>query len=86
MVAAELRFGAEKSIKREYNSERLKRFLSLFEIVHFYNDASKCYGVIRAKLEQSGQIIGANDLVIAATVLSNNGILITRNTKDLSDN
>jgi tRNA(fMet)-specific endonuclease VapC len=38
MVAAELIYGAEKSMKREYNLEKAKLFLSLYEIVPF--DAS----------------------------------------------
>ena len=84
MVAAELRLGVEKSARREYNSERLERFLSLYEIVPFDDDATKCYAKIRAELELSGKIIGANDLVIAATVLSKGGTLITRNTDEFS--
>jgi tRNA(fMet)-specific endonuclease VapC len=84
MVVAELRFGVEKSAKRDYNSERLERFLSLYEIVPFEDDATRHYAEIRAALERSGKIIGANDLVIAATVLSNSGTLITRNTKEFS--
>ncbi|MCL2084101.1 MAG: PIN domain-containing protein [Oscillospiraceae bacterium] len=84
MVAAELRLGAEKSARREYNSERLERFLSLYEIVPFDDDAAKSYAKLRAELERSGQVIGANDMVIAATVLSGGGTLITRNTDEFS--
>ena len=84
IVAGELRFGVEKSAKREYNSERLERFLSLYEIVPFDDKATKCYAKIRATLERSGKIIGANDLIIAATTLSNGGTLITRNTDEFS--
>jgi len=84
IVAAELRFGVEKSIKREYNAERLERFLALYEIVPFNDEASKCYAVIRSFLEQRGQLIGANDIIIAATVLSNSGTLVTRNISEFS--
>jgi len=84
MVVAELRLGVEKSARREYNSERLERFLSLYEIVPFDDEATKCYAKIRAELERGGKIIGANDLVIAATVLNNDGTLITRNTDEFS--
>ena len=83
-VAAELRLGCEKSAKREYNSQRLERFLSLYDVVPFDNDCSKVYAKIRAALELSGKIIGANDLIIAATVLCNNGTLITRNINEFS--
>ena len=84
MVAAELRYGVEKSAKREYNSERLEKFLELFEIVPFDEQSSICYAAIRADLERRGLIIGANDIIIAATVLSRNGTLITRNTSEFS--
>ena len=84
MVVAELRLGVEKSARREFNSERLERFLSLYEIIPFDDDATKCYAKIRAELERSGKIIGANDLVIAATVLSKDGTLVTRNTGEYS--
>ena len=84
IVAAELRLGVEKSVRREFNSERLERFLSLYEIAPFDDASSKYYAKIRAELERSGNIIGANDLIIAATVLSNKGILVTRNTGEFS--
>jgi len=84
IVAAELRLGVEKSSKKDFNSGRLEQFLSLYEIIPFDDEASKCYAEIRATLERSGNIIGPNDLIIAATVLSNNGILITRNTNEFS--
>ena len=84
MVVAELRYGVEKSAKRDFNSERLERFLSRYEIVPFDDNATKYYADIREMLERSGKIIGPNDLVIAATVLSNNGTLITRNINEFS--
>ena len=84
MVAAELRYGVEKSIKREYNLERLEKFLALYEIATFDVGSSKCYAIIRADLERRGLIIGANDMIIAATVLSRGGTLITRNTREFS--
>lgn len=84
MVVAELRYGVEKSAKRDFNSERLERFISRYEIVPFDDNATKCYAEIRTILEKRGEIIGANDLVIAATVLSNGGTLITRNVKEFS--
>jgi len=84
MVVAELRYGAEKSIKREFNIERLEKFLTLYEIIPFDDKATKCYATIRAILERNGQLIGANDLIIAATVLSNDGTLITRNLSEFS--
>jgi tRNA(fMet)-specific endonuclease VapC len=35
-------------------------------------------------LESIGNIIGGNDLLIASTVLANDGILVTHNTKEFN--
>ena len=84
MVAAELLYGAEKSLKREINMSRLRRFLSLYEIVPFDADAADCYRSIRAALEREGRLIGGSDMVIAATVFSRGGVLVTHNTDEFS--
>ena len=84
MVAAELLFGAEKSIKREHNIEIFKAFLSIFQIANFDIKAAREYAIIRADFERKGRIIGGNDLSIAATVLANDGVLITNNTEEFS--
>jgi tRNA(fMet)-specific endonuclease VapC len=55
-----------------------------FEIAPFDALAAYSYGKIRASLEKCGQIIGPNDLIIAATVLSQNEILVTNNTKEFT--
>lgn len=84
MVAAELLYGAEKSGKREYNIKIFKAFLSIYEIINFDDKAAEHYSVIRADVERKGQIIGSNDIVIAATVLANDGVLVTHNVDEFS--
>jgi len=84
IVSAELYYGASKSVKREYNLKRYNEFISWFEIVPFSHDASLIYGEIRTELERSGKIIGWNDMLIAATVIAKNGILVTNNTREFS--
>ena len=84
MVAAELFHGAYKSEYTEYNLARLNQFLSRYETVPFGEKAADCYGRIRADLEREGCIIGYNDMVIAATVLANEGVLVTRNVREFS--
>ena len=79
MVAAELLYGAEKSGKREHNLKIFKTFLSIYDIVNFDEKAAGHYSIIRADLERRGQIIGGNDIIIAATVLANSGVLVTHN-------
>jgi tRNA(fMet)-specific endonuclease VapC len=82
IVQAELLYGAEKSIKKEDNLKNIKNFLFPFEIVAFGENESNSYSKIRAELEKEGYVIGPNDLLIAAAVLANGGILITNNVKE----
>jgi len=81
IVKAELIYSAEKSIKRDENIEKVSSFLLPFEIIPFDDDAADYYGFIRTELEKKGTPIEPNDLLIASTVLSKDGILVTNNTK-----
>ena len=47
-------------------------------ILSFDEGAVEIYGRIRADLERRGQIIGTNDLLIAATALAHNLTVVTR--------
>jgi len=52
--------------------------------VDFTDKMSYDYAEIRKDLEFAGTLIGANDLLIAATVLHENAILITHNVDEFS--
>ena len=82
VVAAEMLHGAEKSAKVDFNLKRAKDFISHHEIVSFDLKAAEYYAKIRANLERKGAVIGNNDMFIAATVIANNGILVTHNTRE----
>ena len=82
IVAAELYYGASKSIKRNDNLAKITKFISLYDIVSFDKKSAEVYGDVRGKLEVTGNIIGGNDLLIAAIVLANNGILVSHNVKE----
>ena len=82
IVKAELLYGAVKSTRQDENRERVVRFLGPFEIVPFDDSATACYADIRSQTEVKGKPVGPKDLVIAATVLSQNGTLVTNNTKE----
>jgi tRNA(fMet)-specific endonuclease VapC len=82
IVKAELLFGLEKSKRKNEIKEKYEQFLNAFEIIPFDDAASYHYAKIRFELERKGIIIGGNDLLIASTVLSRQGILITHNTKE----
>ena len=81
-VYYELCHGAEKSKQRERSFERLSTLVSHIEIVPFDKQAAELAGKIRADLEQVGQVIGGNDIIIAATTLANGATLVTNNLRE----
>ena len=84
VVAAELLYGANKSVKKEQSLARMREFIRQFEIIGFNDSAIEIYGEIRAELEKKGTPIGANDYFIAAIAKANGGILVTNNTKEFN--
>jgi tRNA(fMet)-specific endonuclease VapC len=82
IVKAELLFGLEKSKRKNEIKEKYEQFLDAFEIIPFDDSAAYQYANIRFELEKKGNLIGGNDLIIASTVLSRQGILITHNVKE----
>jgi len=84
VVTAELYYGAAKSKRQEKNLDRYLRFISTMKVIPFDHRASRIYGDIRKNLESRGLRIGWNDLMIAATVLAHQGVLVTHNTGEFS--
>ncbi len=82
VVKAELLYGAEKSVKRKENMELIEALLMPMDIVPFGDSAAGHYASVRSTLERAGTPIGPNDLLIAATVLAENGILVTNNVRE----
>lgn len=82
ITKAELLYGAEKSVKKNENREKIHDFLFPFEIIPFTDSDTHIYAAVRAELEGKGRVIGPNDLLIASIVLSRDGILITHNRKE----
>ena len=82
IVKAELLLGAAKSQNSKKNKDLILRFLEPFEIILFGDTEAEIYSEIRSDLEKKGKPIGPNDLLIAATVISGNGTLITNNVNE----
>jgi tRNA(fMet)-specific endonuclease VapC len=80
IVQAELLTGAMKSQNRDHNLAAIRSFLAPLTIVPFDNKGAEYYAKIRSDLELQGRGIGPNDIIIAATVLSHGGTLVTNNT------
>ena len=82
ITLSELEYGVEKSQFSGRNRIGLLEFLSPIEIYDYDGLAAKEYGIIRAKLEKKGTIIGSLDMLIAAHAISLGLILITNNEKE----
>ncbi|MBR4825080.1 MAG: type II toxin-antitoxin system VapC family toxin [Spirochaetaceae bacterium] len=84
VVKGELLLGAFKSQTREQTAKKVEKFLKPFDVIDFTDKMSYDYAEIRAALEKSGNSIGANDLLIAATALNQKAILVTHNIDEFS--
>jgi tRNA(fMet)-specific endonuclease VapC len=78
IVAAELRYGAAKK-KSPQLATRIDAVLAALEVVPFDPPSDTAYGLIRARLESIGALIGANDLLIGAHALTLGCVLVTAN-------
>ena len=84
ITLAELIYGAEKSQHVDKNLEAIEEFISHLEVLSYDAKASQHYGQIKTGLEKKGQLIGENDLHIAAHAISQGLILISNNLKEFS--
>jgi tRNA(fMet)-specific endonuclease VapC len=84
IVEAELWVGAFKRSDSKKAQEEVRYFLEAIPVAHFDSVAALRYGELRVQLERQGQIIGANDLLIAAHALSLGSTLVTANIREFS--
>ena len=78
----ELLYGAAKSNQRQAALERLQELIQLLPASPLPELAAETYGSIRAELEAKGEMIGNNDLWIAAHALASGLTLVTNNEKE----
>jgi len=83
IVAAELRYGAAKKASPRLSAQ-LAAVLGALEVLPFEPPADAAYGSLRARLEQAGQPVGANDMLIAAQALALGHTVITDNEKEFA--
>ncbi|THB67798.1 MAG: type II toxin-antitoxin system VapC family toxin, partial [Spirochaetaceae bacterium] len=77
----ELVFGAKKSAKIEKNLARVRRISELFPIIDVTSAIMETFGEYKALLSKKGIIIDDMDLLIAATAITHNLILVTNNVR-----
>jgi tRNA(fMet)-specific endonuclease VapC len=78
----ELLYGAAKSEQRVRAIEQLHELVSFLPALSLPEAAAEACGTIRAELELNGEMIGNNDLWIAAHALAAGLILVTNNEKE----
>ncbi|MEY4711254.1 MAG: hypothetical protein RIS88_704 [Pseudomonadota bacterium] len=81
IVAAELRFGAQKLGSARFASA-VESWLTGFDVQPWPLEATQHYASTRAALERSGQPIGGMDLLIAAHALAQDSVVITNNARE----
>jgi tRNA(fMet)-specific endonuclease VapC len=77
----ELIYGAKKSKHIEKNLAVTYRIAELFPVINIDRSIMDVFGEIKSNLERKGNIIEDMDILIAATALSYNLILVTNNVK-----
>jgi tRNA(fMet)-specific endonuclease VapC len=82
ITLSELFYGAEKILNRDKNLEAVEEFVSHLDVLPYDAKASQHYGQIKATLEKKGQIIGENDIHIAAHATSHGLILVSNNVRE----
>lgn len=74
--------GRRKNYLFDYAINQIQKF---FVILPFDDFAASVYSDIVSRLKQNGKMPAKMDLMIASTAISNNLILVTRNTRDFKD-
>lgn len=81
----ELYYGAEKSSAKQKNLETLKKVELAYPILPIDKNVMQTFGSIKAELNRKGLSSDNMDLLIAATALVNNCVLVTHNTKHFAN-
>ena len=84
ITKSELMYGVEVSPRKQQDNAALAAFLKHVEVLDYPGEAAVDYGQIRAALKLAGNMIGANDLLIAAHARSLGLILVTNNTREFA--
>lgn len=82
ITLGELRFGAEKSQWKDKSFKVIEELTSIIPVIELDEQTAVHYAQIRKQLALQGQMIGNNDLWLAAHARSNNWIMVTNNEKE----
>jgi len=82
IVYGELLYGAEKSTNPSNAKKGIEELITLAAVEPITSEVAHEYGVVRATLERQGEVIGNNDLWIAAHARARGLILVTNNERE----
>ena len=82
VTVAELLYGARLSSDPKRARQAFDAFIRHLAVLDWTKEAAEHYADIRADLRQRGQMIGANDLLIAAHARSEGAVLVTNNVRE----
>ena len=80
ITVAELKYGAEKSNYPDKNRKGIQKLSSRFKLIPIFNSLD-VFAKEKARLKNEGKPIDDFDLLIGATAIANDMILVTNNEK-----
>jgi len=83
VTVAELKFGAENSQQVDRNRKVVEDFINSFTIIPIFS-ALDVYAKEKARLRKNGIPLDDFDLLIGATAIANDLILVSRNVSDFN--
>ena len=84
IVVYELEVGILKSRDPEKRTGQLNAILDASRVLPFDRSCARAAAEIRAELERDGAPIGPVDVLIAATAIAHNAVLVTHNVDEFS--
>ena len=84
ITKAELLYGVAVSPRKAQDATALEGFLRYVQTLEYPDAAAQEYASVRARLKESGQMIGSNDLWIAAHARTLGLTLVTNNVSEFS--
>lgn len=82
ITVAELKYGIENSKTIDSMRPIVETFITKFAIIPIYNSLD-IYAKNKAKLRKQGQLIDDFDILIGATAIANDMIMVTNNVEHL---
>ena len=75
---------ADNEARRNRRAAFVEPIITSLTVLDFTRDVARCHAKLYADLAAQGQLIGAHDLIIAATAMHHNHSLLTDNVHEFS--